>query len=158
MKKNSLTFSLLSCIFLFSCASIMSTSKQLVNFSSNPQSAKVYVDKINVGITPVSTSLLRKNEHSIRIELDGYQTYETQITKKINGWFFGNILFGGLIGIIVDASTGAMYSLTPEHVKATLNAKGVSYLNDGNQIFIAVEMQPDSPHFIPENKIGQLQK
>lgn len=41
----------------------------------------------------------------------------------MDGWYFGNILFGGLIGfLIVDPATGAMYTLKPD----TLNVHLVS--------------------------------
>jgi hypothetical protein len=40
------------------------------------------------------------------------------LEPTIDGWYFGNILFGGLIGmLIVDPLTGAMYCL-PTEVKA----------------------------------------
>ena len=45
----------------------------------------------------------------------------------MNGWYFGNILFGGLIGMIaVDPATGAMYTLQPKAVDTTLDAVKVS--------------------------------
>jgi hypothetical protein len=41
------------------------------------------------------------------------------LTADIDGWYFGNLLFGGLIGIlIVDPATGAMWKL-PENVNKT---------------------------------------
>jgi hypothetical protein len=35
------------------------------------------------------------------------------LTAKINGWYFGNLLFGGIIVgmLIVDPATGAMWTL-----------------------------------------------
>lgn len=38
----------------------------------------------------------------------------------MDGWLFGNLLFGGLICVIVDAATGAMYKLTPNQMAAQL--------------------------------------
>ena len=41
--------------------------------------------------------------------------------SKVEGWYWGNILFGGLIGmIIVDPATGAMYKLDTEAVDVSL--------------------------------------
>jgi hypothetical protein len=39
----------------------------------------------------------------------------------MSGWYIGNILFGGLIGmLVVDPQTGAMYRLEPKSLDATL--------------------------------------
>jgi hypothetical protein len=43
------------------------------------------------------------------------------VGSKVEGWYWGNILFGGLIGmIIVDPATGAMYKLDTEAVDVSL--------------------------------------
>jgi hypothetical protein len=45
------------------------------------------------------------------------------VTGSMSGWYFGNILFGGLIGMLaVDPLTGAMYVL-PETVTQSLDAE-----------------------------------
>jgi hypothetical protein len=45
------------------------------------------------------------------------------ITGTMSGWYIGNILFGGLIGMLaVDPVTGAMY-VFPESVSAALDAE-----------------------------------
>ena len=41
---------------------------------------------------------------------DGYGEFVYELTPSLNGWYIGNLLFGGLIGfLIVDPLTGAMY-------------------------------------------------
>jgi len=57
----------------------------------------------------------------VKFELDGYQLYQTRLTQKFNGWCFGNILIGGLIGIVVDVSTGAMYTLSPSVINVDMS-------------------------------------
>jgi hypothetical protein len=47
-----------------------------------------------------------------------------QLHRGTSGWVWGNIVFGGLIGLVVDASTGAMYKLTPEQVHAQFQVAG----------------------------------
>jgi hypothetical protein len=43
------------------------------------------------------------------------------VDSRINGWYVGNIVFGGLIGwLIVDPLTGAMWTLNTEHVNSFL--------------------------------------
>jgi hypothetical protein len=96
--------------------------------------------------------LKRKNSHMIRIELDGYETYETNLTRKVSGWVWGNIVFGGLIGLVVDATAGGMYKLTPEQISAELRNGNLSSKEGNDSFFIAVVLEPK-----PEwKKIGSL--
>ena len=56
--------------------------------------------------------------------MEGYTPYEMQLEKKLSGWVWGNIAFGGVVGVIVDGTTGAMYRLTPNNVDASMNTYG----------------------------------
>src|SRR5699024_8688621 len=104
-----------------------------IAISSNPSSATVVVNNQDVGQTPVTVNLSRKESHDVRIELEGYLPFETTIIRRVDGWIAGNIIFGGLIGLAVDASTGGMYKLTPEQVQAELRSGTASarYVKDG---------------------------
>jgi hypothetical protein len=45
----------------------------------------------------------------------------------VDGWYFGNLLFGGLIGLlIVDPATGAMYKLEPNEINCNLVSSAVA--------------------------------
>src|SRR6266566_2573403 len=90
-------------VALCSCASIIHGAHQDVGVSSNPTGAQVSVDGQIKGTTPVVANLTRKDNHIVRSELAGYKPYETTVTRKVRGWVWGNIVFGGLIGLAVDA-------------------------------------------------------
>ena len=106
-----------------SCASIVSKSNYPVTIYSTPPSATITVtDKrgMNVyqGSTPATVNLkansgfFAKAFYQVTFELPGYDRRLVPINYKLDGWYFGNILFGGLIGmLIVDPATGAMYKL-----------------------------------------------
>lgn len=153
MKKTIISCSLALTLLLSSCATIVSGSKQNVKFTSDPSTATIFIDEVEVGKTPFEIKLVRKSEHTVMIKLDGYQTYETKLTKKFNAWYIGNIVFGGLIGIIVDPITGAMYNLSSDEVNAQMN-KGTAFKSNGKDVYIAVAMNID-PSW---KKIGQLEK
>ncbi|MDD4967812.1 MAG: PEGA domain-containing protein [Paludibacter sp.] len=110
----------LTCL-LTSCATIFSGRTQNVLITSNPSSATIYIDEVEAGKTPFEAQLVRKSAHSVRLQLDGYQTYQTNLTQTFNGWYLGNILIGGVIGLVVDASTGAMFNLSPNMIYAEMN-------------------------------------
>ena len=58
----------------------------------------------------------------MKVEFPGYQPFEATVTRSVSGWVAGNILFGGLIGLSVDAISGGLYTLGPEQITATLTA------------------------------------
>lgn len=153
MKKTVLIATLSLSLLISSCATIISGSKQKVNFRSNPAAASIFIDEVEVGKTPFEIKLERKKEHHVMIKLDGYQTYETNLTKKFNAWYIGNILFGGLIGIIIDPITGAIYNLSPDEVNAEMS-KGTAFKVNKSDVYIAVALNID-PNW---KKIGQLEK
>lgn len=153
MKKIIIFFALAVTFLMSSCATIISGSKQNVAFSSNPSAATIFIDEVEVGKTPFEIKLARKSEHSVMIKLEGYQTYQTNLTKRFNGWYVGNILIGGLIGLIVDPITGAMYNLTPKQINAEMS-KGTVVDSNKKGIYIAVALNID-PNW---KKIGQLEK
>lgn len=119
---------------LTGCASIIKGSDQSMSFRSVPEAAKVSITNragqtIHTGEAPLTVQLKRgagyfkAESYKVRFEKDGFKTNEIQVTAKVNGWYIGNLIFGGLIGmLIVDPITGAMYTLTPDEVSTTLDA------------------------------------
>ncbi|MDH7603821.1 MAG: PEGA domain-containing protein [Melioribacter sp.] len=110
----------ISILFLESCATVINTTTQNVEIKTNPPNAKITIDGKKFGTTPQSVNLERGSNHVIKLELDGYDTYETQITRKISIWFWGNAFNGFLPGMIVDMFTGSMYNLLPESINVEL--------------------------------------
>jgi len=74
--------------------------------------------------------------YTITFRKDGYTDKIFALRSSVDGWYFGNILFGGIIGmLIVDPATGAMYNL-PGQVEVSLDQSGVTGLGQ-NKITIA---------------------
>ena len=89
----------------------------------------------------------------MRVELSGYQPFDMTLTRSVSGWVWGNIVFGGLIGLAVDAIDGAFYNLSPEQVSATLAANPASVSKTGDGIYLFAVLKPE-PGWV---KVGQLQ-
>ncbi len=142
----------LSGTMLAGCATIMHQTTQSIGISSTPTGAAVAVDNVPHGKTPVIARLTRKDDHFVKIELEGYETFETTLTRRVSGWVWGNVAFGGLIGLAVDAITGGLYKLTPDQVAAELRKKGSAALLKEDGLYVAVVLKPD-PRW---EKIGQL--
>ncbi|MBJ2173056.1 PEGA domain-containing protein [Aureibaculum sp. A20] len=140
-------------VLLSSCATIISGSRQTVGITSEPSSAKVYINEIEIGKTPVEKKLKRNQEYQLIVKLDGYKSYETKLVKKFNAWYIGNVLIGGTIGLIIDPITGAMFKLKPEEIDGDLKSGTTLKTKNGN-IYVNISMEID-PNW---NKVGQLEK
>ena len=113
----------LGSLLLAGCASIVSKSNWPVTLSSNPSGASVMVaNKQGVNIhsatTPTTVTLesdagfFRRAQYTLTFTKPGCPTRSVTLKARMNRWYVGNIVFGGLIGIlIVDPATGAMWKL-----------------------------------------------
>ena len=146
-------FLLALAVFAFSgCATIIHGTTQEVSFTSDPTSADVVIDGMKLGETPFTAELDRGDKHTVEIRLDGYEPYTMVLNKKVSGWVWGNLVFGGLIGLAVDAGTGALYNLTPEQVNAVLDDNRVAANTSEGGLVVAVVLKPN-----PEwERVGQL--
>ena len=66
-------------------ATILKGTGQGMSITSRPSGAEVLVDNESKGITPVSAKLRRKENHTVVIRLDGYEPYETVLTRQTSG-------------------------------------------------------------------------
>ncbi len=126
-------------MFIVGCATIISGSKQQVSVNSTPENAEVSVKTLGGisvfnGRTPASVTLARKNEYLVTVKLSGYSDQTIQISKSVNTWVIGNLLCGGIPGLVVDGVTGALWNLEPEAIHVAL----VIAMLDGKSVYYAV--------------------
>jgi len=131
MRKTALMLAVCSVAALSGCASIVSKSEYNVAVNSVPEGADFLIKdksgrKIHSGRTPQTVSLnsdagfFKGATYQVDLSKEGHASTTTTLDSSINGWYWGNILFGGLIGmLIVDPATGAMWKLD-DHVSQTL--------------------------------------
>lgn len=132
MKKLVLASAILSSTLITGCASIVSESTYPVAINTNPSEATFVVTNehgvdVHSGRTPTTITLksgdgyFSSANYTITFKKDGYADKVYVIESSLDGWYWGNILFGGLIGmLIVDPATGAMWKL-PESQHITLD-------------------------------------
>lgn len=152
--------------YFSSCATIIKGTQQRMNFKSNPEGARVYLNDEFLGMTPLRANIKRKTKDPmLRLEMDGYQKYEMKLNRKMNGWVIGNIIFGSLffIGVIIDVVDGAIYTLEPGKVDAVLQESsgspgiGIGKNDDDLQFYVILAKDPKMLQ-AKGTKIGQLQR
>ncbi|TDN39745.1 hypothetical protein E4631_09295 [Hymenobacter sp. UV11] len=151
-------------LLLSSCASIVSHSSWPVAIASSPIGATVSIvnshgQEVFTGVTPINTSLksgagfFAGEHYTVNFSMPGYDTKTAALGTSVNGWYFGNILFGGIIGLlIVDPATGAMYRLDQQAMQATLTQSRAMVVPEANPN----SLQVVSIDQVPENLRDKL--
>ncbi|MEQ8478718.1 hypothetical protein [Fulvivirga sp.] len=136
--KTNYTLHVLLVIIFSSCASIVSKSSYPIVINSKPASAKLKITdgkgrSVFEGTTPATLSLksgqgyFKRASYQVHFSLDGYDDRVVPLNCKIDGWYFGNLIFGGALGLlIVDPATGAMYKLETDIIVETLSKSTAS--------------------------------
>lgn len=146
-------------LFAGGCASIVHNGNRSISIATEPPGATASIRKSGGGIndvvtvqrTPCTVSLdpkqsyFKGQSYILRLELPGYQTAEVELKAKMSGWYWGNILFGGLIGMLaVDPATGAMWNIAPDKVEHKLATGQSALINNrtGFLVVLAAELTP----------------
>lgn len=147
----------LTLIIFSGCASIVSKSNWPVSIDSRPSGATVSIVnrkgiEVYNGKTPAALKLksgskfFSRESYTLTFTLEGYKTQKVNLECKVNGWYWGNLLLGGVIGmLIIDPATGAMYKLDSETVDVGLKkeqSNSSSTLNILNKNDIPENMKP----------------
>ena len=107
MKIRAATAYVLSVLILAcSCASIVTGSHDNVDILSLPSGAAFDTNTGHNGVTPASISIPDDVTLEVTYKMEGYQDARASLAPKMSGWFWGNILLGGIIGMIIDGISG----------------------------------------------------
>ena len=107
------------------CGTIMNGTSSMVTINSIPR-ANVSIDGKKYGMTPVKLSLSHKKNHLVHLEANGYRPYDQKISKSFSAWYLANIIFGGVVGFVIDPISGGMWNVSPKKVEARLIKTGPS--------------------------------
>jgi len=118
-------------IMLGGCASVTRGTTENISISSTPSGVEAVVSGLEVPTTcttPCAIVAKRSADITITFEKEGYQPQTVQLTKEVSGTgaagFAGNLLAGGVIGMGVDAATGAATDHKPNPVIVTMQPSG----------------------------------
>lgn len=129
-------------ILLSSCASIVSKSSYPLNINSNPAQADIVIKKSNGSIvyqgnTPAVVELksgekfFKRASYTVTFTKEGYGTMVMPVEFKVDGWYWGNFIFGGWLGFfIIDPATGAMYKLKESYINGVLKSTTAEASNE----------------------------
>jgi hypothetical protein len=113
------------------CATIFGDDAYPVHVTSSPSGAAIEIKDeagniVYNGATPATVKLASSagyfdgEMYTVKFSKPGYADETFVVNSGIEGWYWGNLLLGGILGmLIIDPTTGAMYDL-PTKAGATL--------------------------------------
>lgn len=141
------------CTALSGCATIVHSGPRSIPIASSPAGAKVAIyDRSNtlvmtnttpfVAELPVKYGYFKGQSYRMEFELPGHATAVVNLDSSVSGWYFANLVFGGLIGmLIVDPLTGAMFNLKPEKIEQPLSVAQTQVIHDGKGLLVVMLSQ-----------------
>lgn len=119
-QNNALRAGLVACMALSTaaCATVTRGTSQAWTVQTEPSGATVRTSAgFACDATPCTWKMSRKSDFQVTISKAGYKTVQTQVIHQMSGGggaaLAGNVLVGGIIGIGIDAATGAAMELKP---------------------------------------------
>jgi hypothetical protein len=103
----------LTATLLSGCATVIKGSSQNIVVTTPPVSGANCVLTSKEGswvVTSPGTVHVEKSKEDVLVKCTkpGYQDAAATIPSDFQGWTIGNVILGGLIGVGVDAATGAL--------------------------------------------------
>jgi len=98
---------------LSACATIVDGTTQPVTFNSEPNRAKILINGVPVGLTPLTIPVKRAKHTLIVAKKDGYEEQQLPLQTKMNSYFWGNFICGGFLGSTIDYASDAMVEYSP---------------------------------------------
>lgn len=107
---------------LTGCGLIFGGSNQTIPMASSPEGATVeFHESGRTLTTPTSVKLKRKDSYVLTFSREGFESRQVELERSLRGGMLAlDILFTGLVGVVVDAATGGWYELSPERLDVTL--------------------------------------
>jgi hypothetical protein len=109
------------------CASVTRGTTENISISSTPSGAEATITGLDVPtacVTPCAIVAKRNADITVSFAKEGYEPEVVQLTKEVPATgaagFAGNIVAGGLVGMGVDAVTGAAQDHKPNPVIVTM--------------------------------------
>jgi len=112
-------------VILSGCATVTRGSKDVLEIKTTPAGAQVQTSNgFSCSSTPCAIKMPRRSEFVVDITSPGCKPMDVNVTHKTAdggaAGVAGNVLVGGIIGLGVDAATGASQDLVPNPVEVTL--------------------------------------
>ncbi|WP_454816156.1 translation initiation factor 2 [Labrys neptuniae] len=120
-------------LLMASCSTVTRGTTNQIQVISNPSAAQVRTSIGNACTTPCTFEVSRKSEFIATISKEGHKPVDVPVKTRVAGagaaGFAGNIVAGGIIGMGVDAATGATLEHYPNPINVSLEPNTPAVVN-----------------------------
>jgi hypothetical protein len=121
-------FATLALTLTSGCATVTRGSKDVLEINTTPGGAQVQTSNgLTCASTPCALKLPRRSELVVNITRKRCKPVAVNVTNKTSGGggaaLAGNIIVGGIIGLGVDAATGAAQELVPNPINVVMECR-----------------------------------
>ena len=111
-------------LLLANCATVTRGTVNQVQIVSEPSAAEARTSIGHTCTTPCTLTVDRKSEFTVTYNKEGFREQSVPVVTRVAGagavGLAGNILIGGVVGVVADAVTGAALEHYPNPVSAAL--------------------------------------
>ena len=105
-------FSVLLLVLLVAgCGTLFIPGTKDVTINSDPVEARVSIDGVDHGLTPISVVLDNRESHTIVVSKEGYETVSCVLNAKVKVGIVILDVLGGLVPVVIDGITGGWKAL-----------------------------------------------
>ena len=107
-------------LFTSGCATIVTGRSQGLTVKTDPPGANCDLTRKGKSVGVVSptpgTAQLGNSASTLDVNCKkpGFLDASAKLSSSLQGWTLGNVIFGGIVGIVVDAGSGAMHQYQSE--------------------------------------------
>jgi hypothetical protein len=126
MRRHRIVLKNLSVVIAFvfpGCATILQPGPDTIPVTSVPPGATVLLNGYIKGVTPMNLVVDREEPCSLEIYKKGFEIEYLDKDKVVAGWVFGNIIFGGIPGLVIDLALHNQGKYSNDPIAVTLHAK-----------------------------------
>ncbi|MGB1728696.1 MAG: PEGA domain-containing protein [Crocinitomicaceae bacterium] len=128
MKNLSISLLATTILFITSCATLFTGTKDKITFNSEPSGATIYIDGVEQCKTPCTMTVKRSiSDTEVEFKLDGYETRLITLSKELNLVSIINTI--NLAGWGIDVLSGAVMKYDRKSYDITLDNKKTSMIN-----------------------------
>lgn len=113
------------------CATVVKGGTQSISVSTSPEPGATCVltspSGVNLTLVTPNAVTIERSKHDISVTCnkEGFEQAVAIVSSKFNGVTLGNILIGGVIGVGIDAASGAMNDY-PSSVNVQMTRSGAA--------------------------------
>ena len=115
---------LLCAASLSACATITRGTRQNYVIETDPPGANIQLSTGQTCVSPCTLRLKRKDDFRVTATLDGYEPAEAEVVSRMRAGggaaLAGNVVAGGIIGGVVDATNGSLNDLRPNPLRISM--------------------------------------